>query len=253
MMFSDPDQSHAHSLEVLEVLDNYGDFKNSIRNVLDIGCGEGHDLRYWADMTADDDDGTSRPLNIYCVGIDRKIKNTHITKAQNIELFEHDFNTAQQLPFEFKFDVVWCHDTLQYAHSPLHMLGQINRVMAKDSMLYLCVPSTVNVVHKKFKNYTFANQYSTFTITQLIYYLALNGFDCKDAYFRKRKYEDVIEVLVYKNTDPLDYNLSWYELDALGVLSDNMHEIVDRIGYLTDNGLITMWLDGEVFDYRHHS
>jgi hypothetical protein len=109
------------------------------------------------------------------------------------------------------------------------------------------------VVHHKFKNYVYPQQLNTFTMTQLIYLLALNGFDCKDAYFKKQPYEDTIEVITYKIQEPVDYTTSWYELDELELLSENMSDIINRIGYLTDNGLVTTWADGEVFDYRHHS
>lgn len=250
MMFSSQEISHKHSLQTLTMLDNYGDFKGSIRNVLDIGCGKMFDLIYWADLTIDEDEG-SRKLNIYSVGLDKKI--TQNSPRDNIELFEHDFNTNDQLPFKFTFDVVWCHDVLQYAHSPIQTLRQINQVMSKDSMLYLCVPSTINTVHNQFKNYTFSQQYNTFTLTQIIYLLALNGFDVKDAYFKKNKHEDCIEAIVYKNSDPLDYDTTWYQLAEKELLSENMSGIVNSIGYLTDNGLVTMWLNGEVFDYRYHT
>ena len=251
MMFSSAHESHAHSMQTLQYLDGFTDFKLSIKNLLDIGCGEGLDLDWWANAT-DNDLENPQPLNINCVGLDVKPKQPYNNK--NIMLVKHDFNTQDRLPFsERKFDVVWCHDTLQYAHSPLKLLGAISKQMAVNSMLYLCVPSTINVVHHRFKNYTFANQYSTFTLSQLIYLLALNGFDCADAYFKKPAFEDYIEVICYKNQDPVDYASTWYQLDEFGLLSENMSEIVTRIGYLTDNGLITKWLDGEVFDYRHHS
>jgi len=250
-MFVDDQQSHKHSLNTLRVLDEFNDFKASIKNMLDLGSGNGLDLDYWANMT-DNRSENPRPLNIKCVGLDTSPKQPYTNK--NITLVKHDFNSADRLPFsERKFDVVWCHNALQFAHNPLQLLGAVSRQMAVNSMLYLCVPSTINVVHHKFKNYTFANQYATFTLTQLIYLLALNGFDCADAYFKKPAFEDYIEVIVYKNQDPVDYNLSWYELDALGLLSENMSGIINRIGYLTDNGLVTKWIDGEVFDYRHHS
>ena len=251
MMFADAHESHAHSMQTLQYLDGFVDFKLSIKQLLDIGSGEGLDLDWWANAT-DGDLDNPQPLNIKCVGLDRKPKQPY--NCENIMLVKHDFNTTERLPFsERKFDVVWCHDALQYAHSPLHLLGAISKQMSVNSMLYLCVPSTVNVVHHKFKNYTFANQYATFTLTQLVYLLALNGFDCADAYFKKPAFEDYIEVICYKNQDPVDYASTWYQLDELGLLSENMSDIINRIGYLTDNGLVTKWVDGEVFDYRHHS
>ena len=71
--------------------------------------------------------------------------------------------------------------------------------------------------------------------------------------FKKNKHEDCIEAIVYKNSDPLDYDTTWYQLAEQELLSENMSGIVNSIGYLTDNGLVTMWLNGEVFDYRYHT
>ena len=257
MLFNTPEDSHQHSLYVMELLNQFDDFKRSIDSVLDLGCGQGLDLEYWAtltDITEDGDPGP--PLNINCVGLTNNIRAPLRSIAEhhsNITLVDHDFNEIEWLPFsERKFDVVWCHDVLQYAYNPMNLLKQINKNMAQNSMLYLAVPSTINVVYRQFKNYTFANQMATFTLTQLIYLLALNGFDCKDAYFKKEAYEDLIEVIVYKAREPI-WGSSWYELDEMGLLSDNMSEVVNKIGFLSDNGLVTTWLDGNVYDYRHHS
>lgn len=253
MMFSDPKLSHAHSLETLTLLNGFYDFKKSIKTLLDVGCGSCLDLQYWADMTVEiNDNGGLAPLNINCYGID-KAEITHAeSQHKNINVLQHDFNN--KLPFDnLKFDVVWCHDTLQYSYSPIQLLRNFNDVMTSNSMLYLCVPSTTNIVHNKFKNYTLDNYYNTFTLTQLIYLLALNGFDVKDAYFKKEAYEDIIEVVTYKISDPLDYNTTWYELQEKELLSETASGIVNNIGYLTDQGLVTTWVDGNVYDYRHHS
>ena len=211
-MFSTLKESHKHSLETLNILDGFIDFKCSINDLLDIGCGKCYDLSWWANI-GDGDLENSQPLNIKCVGLDIIKPSNDESLHENIYFVEHDFNSTDRLPFSNrKFDVVWCHDVLQYAHNPLKLLGAINHQMATNSMLYICVPSTVNVLHGKFHNYTFSKYYSTFTMTQLIYLLALNGFDCKNGYFKKNAYEDIIQIVTYKNTEPYDYVSSWYNL-----------------------------------------
>jgi len=252
-MFSTPKESHKHSLETLNILDGFIDFKCSINDLLDIGCGKCYDLSWWVNIN-DGDLKNPQPLNIKCVGLDIIKPSNKESMHENIYFVEHDFNSTDRLPFsDRKFDVVWCHDVLQYAHNPLKLLGAINYQMATNSMLYICVPSTVNVLHGKFHNYTFSKYYSTFTMTQLIYLLALNGFDCKNGYFKKNAYEDIIQIVTYKNTEPFDYVSSWYNLLEENVFSDNISKIISSKGYLTDNGLVTTWLDGEVYDYRYHS
>ena len=224
-----------------------------INDILDIGCGKCYDLSWWVNIN-DGDLKNPQPLNIKCVGLDIIKPSNKESMHENIYFVEHDFNSTDRLPFsDRKFDVVWCHDVLQYAHNPLKLLGAINHQMAINSMLYICVPSTVNVLYGKFHNYTFSKYYSTFTMTQLIYLLALNGFDCKNGYFKKNAYEDIIQITTYKNTEPFDYASSWYNLLEKNVFSDNISKIISSKGYLTDNGLVTTWLDGEVYDYRYHS
>jgi SAM-dependent methyltransferase len=254
-MFESQEKSHEHSMAVINALNQYDDFLVSIKALLDLGCGKGYDLNTWANIKLMDDEGNAtRPLNIKCIGLDRKVyKDTTETQSGNIRLVEHDFNLPGDLPTPRKVDVVWCHDVLQYSYSPLELLGKINRAMNKNGMLYLCVPSAVNVKYKKFHNYTPSNHYATFTLTQLIYFLALNGFDCKDAYFKKEPYVDMIEVITYKNSDPLEYDLSWYDLVERKILNENASNIINSLGYLSDQGLITKWIDGVVYDYRHHS
>ena len=68
MTFSHPGDSHLHSLELLEWLYEYDDFMESIRTVVDLGCGTGEDLVWWATRTTNDDN--PQPLNIACTGVD---------------------------------------------------------------------------------------------------------------------------------------------------------------------------------------
>ena len=97
---------------------------------------------------------------------------------------------------------------MQHIYSPVEFLGRENRAMSTGSMLYLCVPCTVSVYQNRFQNYTILKNYNTFTVSQILYLLALNGFDVNDFYLKKEKYTDIIEVLTYKERDPLPYNTS---------------------------------------------
>ena len=83
--------------------------------------------------------------------------------------------------------------------------------------------------------------------------LALNGFDVKDFYLQKRKFEDIIQVIVYKEREPLPYNTTWYELVDKDILNDEMKEIVLKNNVLTDLGVVTTWVDGTVQDFRWHT
>ena len=253
-MFTTEQESHEHSLQTLEQLNEHYEFKTSVSNVLDIGCGrELLDLKYWANMTDEfDENNPGRRLNIDCVGLNKILIGPPAEK--NISVVQHDFNTEQGMgKFKKKFDVVWCHDVMQYSWSPLWFLNHVNKVTADGGMLYLCVPSTINTLYHRFESYTKSEYFSTFTITQLIYLLALNGFDTKDFYIKKEPYTDRIEVMTYKVSKPLDYSTTWYQLMEKDLLTPNMGEIIFQKGYLTNQGLVTTWIDGTVFDYRYEN
>ncbi len=240
------------SRPALELLNQFDDFKLSIKNMADLGCGDGSDLEYWANMRDTNIDGTpGKYLDIGCYGVDLNCK--HIEpQRHNIKYRNHDLN-ADVAMLPVSVDVVWCHDVMQYIYSPVEFLGRVNSSMNMGGMLYLSVPSTINVVHHMFKNYTPPGHLNTFTITQLLYLLGLNGFDIKDYYLQKLKYDDVIQVVVYKERDPLPYDTSWYAMTDMDIVSDNMREIIMRNGILGDQGLVTTWLDGTVQDYRWHT
>lgn len=248
----DSNDSYEHSQQTLELLNQFDDFKVSIKHMADFGCGKGLDLEFWANMHTWTQDGDPGPkLNFNCVGFDLNAeKNTPSRK--NIKYKNHDFNTEDTI-WSVPFDVVWCHNVMQNIYSPIEFLGRVNRAMATGSMLYLSVPSTVTVYQNRFQNYTPSQNYNTFTVSQILYLLALNGFDVNDFYLQKEKFTDIIQVLTYKERDPLPYTTSWYEMVDMDLLNEDMKNLVLENGILSDQGLITKWLDGTVYDYRWHT
>ena len=182
-MFASPEDSHNHSLETLTQFGNHIEFLESINTVCDIGCGSKQmDINYWATLT-DGDEPNPKPLNIDCIALDKKQPPNF--KYKNVRRIGHDFNTDLSVIKDKTQDIVWCHDVLQYAYNPLALLFEINRILDPVGMLYLYVPSTVNVNYGRFESYCYSNQYFTFTVPQLMYFLGIAGFDVKDAYFRK--------------------------------------------------------------------
>jgi len=61
MKFERTSDSHQHSLETLNQLFLYSDFMYSIATLVDLGCGFGDDLKWWATRTTDDEPPV--PLN----------------------------------------------------------------------------------------------------------------------------------------------------------------------------------------------
>ena len=247
------DQSHEHSLKTLRMLDEFDDFKSSIKHLADFGCGSGKDLEFFANMrelTAEEG-VLGKFHNFNCVGFDINAE-SNIPSRDNIQYKNVDLNEPGPY-WSVKFDVIWCHNVMQSIYSPIEFIGRVNENLNEGGMFYLHVPSTVSVLHHKFQNYTPAYNYNTFTVTQIIYLLSLNGFDVKDFYLNKHKYDDHIEVITYKDRDPLPYNTSWYELDEMGILNDAMSELVNGNNLLSDQGLIVRWIDGIVQDFRWHT
>jgi len=244
--------SHEHSLLTLNLLNQFDDFKISIKHMADFGCGKGLDLEFWANMHTWDEEGNpGRKLNFNCVGFDLHAED-NVPSRKNIKYKNHDFNKNDTI-WSVPFDVVWCHNVMQTIYSPVEFLGRVNKAMATGSMLYLCVPSTVSMYQNRFQNYTPSQHFNTFTVSQILYLLALNGFDVKDFYLQKEHFTDIIEVLTYKEREPFDYKTSWYELADMDILNDNIKELVLRNNILSDQGLITKWLDGTTYDYRWHT
>ena len=234
------------------MLNGFDDFKASVKHMADFGCGKGYDVEYWGHMQEFTEDGKpGRYLNINCVGFDLDAE-SNTPSRKNIKYKNHDFNSHDVI-WSVPFDIVWCHNLMQHIYSPVEFLGRVNKAMATGSMLYLCVPSTVTVFQNKFQNYTPGLHYNTFTVSQILYLIAINGFDVKDFYLQKEKHVDLIQVLTYKEMEPLPYNTTWYEMADMGILNDNITELVMKNGTLNDQGLITTWLDGVTYDYRWHT
>ena len=90
MFFRNPESSHDHSLQTLNWLYEHDDFMASVDTLVDLGCGSGLDLEWWATRTTRDDD--PRPLNIDCIGVDLNTqlsitkKYSNITQNQNMIL-----------------------------------------------------------------------------------------------------------------------------------------------------------------------
>lgn len=238
-MFSSDQESHNHSLETLNLLASYDTFMESINTVCDMGCGSGLDLEWWATRTLQDDDGNNIPLNIKCTGIDINSKPSTIQK--NISYKQLDFEYID-LPKKLHFDVIWSHNSFQYALNPLLTLQKWNNVMTKGGMLALTVPSTTEVSARlDFRSYDY--QYHNFTVPNLMYMLAVNGFEC--AFMKKEVGDPWISVIAYKTDIELmdPRNTRWYHLAETDLIPQSAKDSINRFGYLRQQDLVIEWLN----------
>ena len=241
-MFRNADESHQHSLQILNQLGNYEDFMLSIKNLADIGCGSGKDLEWWATRTASDDRAT--PLNISCQGIDILDNLAVAKKYPNITYQRADFETTLHTPPD-KFDVLWCHDTFQYAVNPIQTLINWRTITSDGAMLALAVPQTTNVRHKDLDFSQKDGCYYHHTIVSLIHMLALTGWDCRAGFFKVDPIDNWIYAVVYKSSqEPKDLKTArWYDLADAKLLPESAEKSVMSRGFLHQRDLVLPWLD----------
>ena len=146
MTFRNAEESHAHSLKTLNTLYEYDDFMASIGTMVDLGCGSGLDLEWWATRTTRED--TPQPLNIDCIGVDQAPQLTVAKQYSNITYQSVDFETTIIPKKKKLFDVLWCHDAFQYALNPIETLSRWWHIASDDAMLAIVVPQIASGLPK---------------------------------------------------------------------------------------------------------
>lgn len=250
MMFRGPQESHQHSLQTLNYFYEYDDFMGSVDSVLDLGCGDGLDMLWWATRTTRDDE--RRPLNIKCFGVDKKdadLRGLH----QNITYRCTDFEQPLVLRKD-KFDLLWCHDSFQYAINPVDTLKHWWDVTNSNGMLALIVRQTTNLELNKQAFYQEDYTYWHYTMVNLIHLLAVSGWDCASGFFKKDPDDPWLHAIVYKDErGPLDpKTTSWYTLAEEKRLPDSANASILKHGYLRQRDLLLPWLDKSLISMRDH-
>ena len=238
--FASATDSHNHSLQTLNVLYEYDDFMESVGRLVDLGCGsEARDLEWWATRTTRGEEQI--PLNIQCVGTDlfpglsTQHKNISYQKL-NIE----SYDTAKR-----GFDVLWCHDTFQYLLNPYQALRNWYNIANNDGMLVLALPQTVNMEYNTQAFDLPMGHFYNYTMTTLIYMLAVNGWDCASGFFKKDPDDPWLHAIVYKsNIEPMDpLETNWYALAETGLLPETATASVIKHGKCRQRDLVLPWLD----------
>lgn len=237
-------QLDRHSLSVLGTLYNYDTFLESLRTICDMGCGTGDDITWWATLETKDE--PSRPYNYKCYAVDHdQRKLDQVPNLTNIIKICKDFSQPFAVPVSI--DLLWSHDSLQYSTNPLETLRAWNEQMTVNGMLVLCIPQANGVEYNKYYARTYSGCYYNFTPTNLIYMLAVNGFDCADAYLLKKFNDPWIHIAVYKsNVAPMDpKQTSWLDLVETGLLHPSVANSIYKNGYLRQEEIVYPWLDKE--------
>jgi SAM-dependent methyltransferase len=245
MKFQHPTDSHDHSLEILKLLYEYDDFMYSIRTVVDLGCGSGDDIEWWATRTTRDEN--PEPLNIQCTGIDLFDKFGPAKKYPNVAYQQCDFETEIQAP-ENGFDILWCHDSFQYAISPLQTLSRWWNIAGPGGMLCISVPITQQIKHRQLDYFCPNGNYYHYSLVNLIYMLATSGWDCRGGFLKLDPTNSWLYAAVYKSDKkPMDpKKTTWYGLSELGLLPKSSDASIQAHGYLRQQDLVLTWLDQSI-------
>jgi SAM-dependent methyltransferase len=233
-----------HSLKILNQLREYDSFLDSLRVIADMGCGTGEDITWWATLETRDD--PPKPYNYKCFAVDRDpTKLSQIVQLPNIVRWEKDFTNTRI--FSTKIDLMMAHDSLQYSHNPLETLKNWNYAMNVNGMLIISVPQHSGVEYNNYYSRSYSGCYYHYTPVNLIYMLAVNGFDCRDAYLLKKFNDPWINVAVYKSDiEPMDpASTSWIDLIDTGLLNISVVESIKKYGYLRQEDIVYPWLDKE--------
>jgi SAM-dependent methyltransferase len=214
----------------------------SIRSVIDLGCGVGDDLVWWASRTTRDE--YPKPLDIQCTGIDLLETLSSIKKYPNILYQSADFENHIE-PFTNGYDILWCHDSFQYATNPLKTLSNWWHLASAGGMLSISVPTTQQIYRRQLDYSLPSGAYYHYTMVSLIYMLATNGWDCRSGFFKQSLNDSWLHATVYKSEHaPLDpKTTSWYKLSELNLLPESADKSIQANGYLKQQDLIVPWLD----------
>jgi len=241
--FRNDEERHQHSLQTLNTLFEYDDFMASIATLVDLGCGTGLDLEWWATRTTRDD--VPEPLNIKCTGIDIINAPSVFRKYSNITYQKCDFEDHEKTLPDAKFDVLWCHDAFQYCINPIKTLGKWYNLAEDGGMLILSVPQTTNMDIRQMSFIQPDGCYYHHTVVSLMHMLALNGWDCNTGFFLKRPNDDFIHAIAYKSSHPpMDpRTTTWLDLAKKDLLPESAVASIQRHNIVMQQELVLQWID----------
>jgi len=242
-MFKTTAQNNRPSLDILNALQEYDEFMESIDTLADLGCGLGADIEWWATRTTREDD--PKPLNIKCTGVDLLDQPFGPRKHKNVSYQCTDFEKNVDLPGNNKFDVLWCYDAFQYCIDPINTLIRWRDITNDGGMLALTVPTSISVHHRQLAFTQQSGCYYHHTMVSLIHMLALTGWDCASGFFLQKPNDSWIRAIVYKSAqNPLDpKTTSWHTLRELHLLPKSAEESINAHNYLRQQDLVLPWLD----------
>ena len=247
-LFKNAYDSHEHSLEILNMIYGYDSFLDNLSVVADMGCGAGLDTQWWATLMTRDN--PPEPHNYLVYAVDQNINQIEpaVLALDNVVAIEGNF---EERVIPRNVDLIWAHDTFQYARDPFKCLATWKSTMTVNGMLVMAVPQTTYMYNNRLIVSNYSNQYYSYNILNLIYMLAISGFDCRDAYFYRKENTPWLYAGVYASEhDPLPEHATWYDLAERNLINDSMINSVNRFGYARLEDVVVSWFDKNLYQIR---
>jgi len=169
-----------------------------------------------------------------------------IAAIENVTVIEGNF---EERVIPRQVDLIWAHDVFQYAQDPFKCLATWKSTLNQNGMLVMAVPQTTYWDHTRgqmiISNHS--HQYYSYNLLNLIYMLAISGFDCRDAYFYRKENTPWLYAAVYASEHGPMPGASWYDLANRKLISDSVINSVNKYGYARLEDTIVAWLDKDFY------
>jgi len=244
--FSNPQHSHEHSLEILNLLREYDSFLDSLTVICDMGCGGGLDAQWWATLETQDDPPEPRNYHVYAVDRDLSKVEPSTRATEGVRWLERNFD---EICVPEKIDLLWAHNSFQYSTNPLATLAAWNEQMTVNGMLVMAIPQNVSYNYNRPQTKVESFSYFNHSLPTLMYMLAVSGFDCKDAYFYKTG--DWVYVAVYKSIAPMDpATTGLFDLVELDLFNASVTNSINQHGCIKQEDIVYVWLDKDFYQAK---
>ena len=245
-LFKNQTASHEHSLEILNMIYGYDTFLDNLKSIADMGCGAGLDTEWWATLTTRDDPPVPHDYIVYAVDKNiNEIEPDVLKNNSNIIALEGNFE-ERILPRQV--DLIWAHDSFQYARDPFKCLATWKSSMNINGMLIMAIPQTTYLYNNRLVVANYNQQYYNYNILNMMYILAISGFDCRDAYFYRKENSPWLYIGVYASEHkPITQDATWYDLADRKLINDSVINSVNRYGYARLEDVIVSWFDKNLY------
>ena len=122
-------------------------------------------------------------------------------------------------------------------------------------MLVIAVPESTFLQHNAVIADQHSHDYHHWSLVSLIHHLAVNGWDCKDGFFKKERNNPWIYAVAYKqpNFQKLDYRTTtWFDLAEQELLPETAVNSLNQWNLVRQQDLKVMWLNKQIFDFRNY-